>query len=182
MAYSSHSAFPFSTRTTPHDFYSDDVKINTKTKWWRCRRLANQPVASEPERARNQCLRAAVTPQVNLSFSFVSHVFRHLIYFIAEYSFSEWLTVFCLAVFTLFTDLISNSNCLQTQTVYKLKPWHRDPVAWVTWTTKRCGRCSEIPRPEYDLKVWRTLTFRRNGRRSTKLAAGSQWRKCGVQW
>ena len=38
--------------------------------------LANQPVASE-------FLRAAVTPQFNLSFSFVSRVSKHLIEFIA---------------------------------------------------------------------------------------------------
>ena len=43
--------------------------------------LANQPIASE--RTRDQCQRAAVTPSVNPSFSFVSHVTRHLIKFIA---------------------------------------------------------------------------------------------------
>ena len=45
--------------------------------------LANQPVASESGRARDQCLPAAMTPQVNLSFSFVSRVPRHVIYLIA---------------------------------------------------------------------------------------------------
>ena len=45
--------------------------------------LANQPVASESERARDQWQCAAVTPQVNLSFSFVSRVSKHLIEFIA---------------------------------------------------------------------------------------------------
>ena len=74
--------------------------------------LANQPVASESGHARDRCLRAVVTPQVNLSFSFLSRVPRHL-----NYSFSDWLTILCLAVFTLFTDLITNSNCLQIQTV-----------------------------------------------------------------
>ena len=48
--------------------------------------LANQPVASESERARHQCQRAAVTLPVNLSFSFLSRISRHLIYFIAVYS------------------------------------------------------------------------------------------------
>ena len=47
--------------------------------------LANWPFASESGHARDQCLRAAVTPQVNLSFSFVSRVPRHLIYIIAIY-------------------------------------------------------------------------------------------------
>ena len=45
--------------------------------------LANQPVASQSERALDQCLHAAVTPQVNLSFSFESRVSKHLIEFIA---------------------------------------------------------------------------------------------------
>ena len=45
--------------------------------------LANQPVASESERVRDQWQCAAVTPQVNLSFSFVSCVSKHLIEFIA---------------------------------------------------------------------------------------------------
>ena len=41
---------------------------------------------------------------------------------------SDWLTVFCLAVFKLFTYLIRNSNCLQTQTmapVVKKMRWAR---------------------------------------------------------
>ena len=45
--------------------------------------LANQPVASESERARDQCQSAAVTPAVNASFSFLPRVSRHIIYFIA---------------------------------------------------------------------------------------------------
>ena len=40
--------------------------------------LANQPVASESERAGDQFQNAAVIPPVNLSFSFVSRVSRHL--------------------------------------------------------------------------------------------------------
>ena len=91
--------------------------------------LANQPVASESSRARYQCLHAAVTLPVNLSFSFASRVSRHLIYFIAVHRQLTvsivvsaifvfiLVTVFWLAVFTLFNDLITNSNCLQTQTV-----------------------------------------------------------------
>ena len=43
--------------------------------------LANQPVTSEPECGRDQCQSAAVTPPVNLSVSFLSHI--HLIDFIA---------------------------------------------------------------------------------------------------
>ena len=45
--------------------------------------LANQPVASESERIRDQSQRADMTVQVNLSFSFLSHVSRHLIELIA---------------------------------------------------------------------------------------------------
>ena len=41
--------------------------------------LANQPVASE----RAQCQPVPVTPSVNLTCSFPSHVSRHYIYFIA---------------------------------------------------------------------------------------------------
>ena len=44
--------------------------------------LANQPVASDSECARDQLQCAAVTAQVNLSFSFVSWVIKHLIEFI----------------------------------------------------------------------------------------------------
>ncbi len=44
--------------------------------------LANQPVASESVRARDQWELAAMTPRVNLSFSFVSRVSKHLIEFI----------------------------------------------------------------------------------------------------
>ena len=46
--------------------------------------LANQPVASESEGARDQCQHAAVTVTlpVNLSVSFLSRVSRHLIDFI----------------------------------------------------------------------------------------------------
>ena len=39
--------------------------------------------SSDSERARDQWQCAAVTPQVNLSFSFVSCVSKHLIEFIA---------------------------------------------------------------------------------------------------
>ena len=42
--------------------------------------LANQ---LESDRARDQCQSAAVTPAVNLSFSFLSHVSTHIIDFIA---------------------------------------------------------------------------------------------------
>ena len=45
--------------------------------------LANQLVSSESDRARDQCQSAAVTPAVNLSFSFLSHVSTHIIDFIA---------------------------------------------------------------------------------------------------
>ena len=45
--------------------------------------LANQPVASESERARDHWQCAAMTPQVNLSFSFVSRVSKHAIELIA---------------------------------------------------------------------------------------------------
>ena len=41
--------------------------------------LANQPAASESQRARDQCQIAAVTHPVNLSFSFPSRVFSNLI-------------------------------------------------------------------------------------------------------
>ena len=41
--------------------------------------LANQPAASESQRARDQCQIAAVTLPVNLSFSFLSRVFSNLI-------------------------------------------------------------------------------------------------------
>ena len=41
--------------------------------------LANEPVASESGRARHQCLCAAVTLQVNLSFSLLFSVSKHLI-------------------------------------------------------------------------------------------------------
>ena len=44
--------------------------------------LADQPVASESERSRDQWQCAAVTLHVNLSFSFVSRVSKHLIEFI----------------------------------------------------------------------------------------------------
>ena len=44
--------------------------------------LANQPVASESECARDHCQSAAVTLQVNLSFSFLSHVSRQSIDFL----------------------------------------------------------------------------------------------------
>ena len=40
--------------------------------------LANQPDESKSERARDQWL-TTVTPPVNLSFSFLSHVSRHYI-------------------------------------------------------------------------------------------------------
>ena len=40
--------------------------------------LANQPVESESERARDQCQSAAVTLLVNLSFSFVSLKFNFI--------------------------------------------------------------------------------------------------------
>ncbi len=39
--------------------------------------LANQPVASDSECARDQLQCAAVTAQVNLSFSFTFRVYRH---------------------------------------------------------------------------------------------------------
>ena len=45
--------------------------------------LANQPVASESVRADYPSQCAAVTPPVNLSFSFLSRVFIYLIDFIA---------------------------------------------------------------------------------------------------
>ena len=45
--------------------------------------LANRPVASESERARDQCESAVVTPPVNLSLSFLSRISRHIIDFIA---------------------------------------------------------------------------------------------------
>ena len=82
--------------------------------------LANQPVASESGLARDQCLRAVVTPQVNLSFSiFIEHCRQLTVSIVVSpYSFSDWLTVFCLAVLNIvFTGQITNSNCLQTQTV-----------------------------------------------------------------
>ena len=47
--------------------------------------LANQLVASDSERAPDHCQSAAVTPSVNLSFSFLSRVSRHLIDLIAIY-------------------------------------------------------------------------------------------------
>ena len=81
--------------------------------------LANQPVASESERAHDKCHSAAVTPPVNWSFSFLSRV---SIDFIAIVS----IVISAIAiirqvdkqtVFRLFTDLITNSNCLQTPTV-----------------------------------------------------------------
>ena len=43
--------------------------------------LANQPVASESERARDQCQSAPVTPPVNPSFLFLSHVSGHFFFF-----------------------------------------------------------------------------------------------------
>ena len=45
--------------------------------------LANQPVASKSERARDQCQSAAVMPQVYPSFPFLSRVPKHLIDVIA---------------------------------------------------------------------------------------------------
>ena len=50
--------------------------------------------SSDSERAHDQWQCAAVTPQVNLTFSFVSCISKHFI------PFSDWLTIFCLAVFT----------------------------------------------------------------------------------
>ena len=44
--------------------------------------LANQSIALESERARDQCQSAAVTPPVNPSFPILSRVSRHLIDFI----------------------------------------------------------------------------------------------------
>ena len=41
--------------------------------------LANQPIVSEFECARDQCQSATVTPPVNLNFSFLSRISRHLI-------------------------------------------------------------------------------------------------------
>ena len=46
--------------------------------------MANQPVASESVRARDQCQSAVVTPSANLSFSFPSGAYTHLIDFIAK--------------------------------------------------------------------------------------------------
>ena len=43
----------------------------------------DQSAASNWERARDQCQSAAVIPPVNLSFSFLSRVSRHLLDFIA---------------------------------------------------------------------------------------------------
>ena len=45
--------------------------------------LANQHVASESGRARDQCQSKALTLPVNLSFSFLPRVSRHLYYSIA---------------------------------------------------------------------------------------------------
>ena len=62
--------------------------------------LANQLVASESERARDHCQ---------------SDAYGQSEFFVQ--SFSDWLTILCLAVFRLITDVITNSNYLQTQTV-----------------------------------------------------------------
>ena len=71
--------------------------------------LANQPVASEAERARDQCQSAAVSPPVNLSCSCLSRLSKHLIDFIdihrqltvcivssclSHGRFSDWLTIY----------------------------------------------------------------------------------------
>ena len=70
--------------------------------------LANQPVASDSERALDQWQCAAVTPQVNVSFSFVSHVSKHLAEFTAiESYYSVWLAVFRLV----HTILSSSLHC-----------------------------------------------------------------------
>ena len=92
--------------------------------------LANQPVASESERARDQSQCAGVTPQVNLSFSFVSCVSKHLIEFIAI-ELIIGIVVSAIAVFRMVDNILSSSlhcytDCsltyLQTRFMGKLKP------------------------------------------------------------
>ena len=90
--------------------------------------LANHLVASESEPAHDQCQSAPGTPLVNLSCSFLSHVSRHLLDFIAIWTANVSIVVSAIAVFRLvdnlmpshlrlFTDVITNLHHLQTQTV-----------------------------------------------------------------
>ena len=67
--------------------------------------LANQPVASESERAGDQCQSAVVTRPVNLSFSLLSRVSRHLI----ETPSSKYF-VSVIAVFRLVDNLLSSRS------------------------------------------------------------------------
>ena len=46
--------------------------------------LTNQPGALESQSARDQCQSAAMTPPVNLNFSYLSRFSRHLVDFIAR--------------------------------------------------------------------------------------------------
>ena len=78
--------------------------------------VTNQFVASDSQRARNHSQSSVVTPRVNMSFSFISRFSRHLIDLPVRIA-VLLLVIFCLAVFRLFTDLITNSIRLQTQPV-----------------------------------------------------------------
>ena len=66
--------------------------------------------SSDSERARDQWQCAAVTPQVNLSFSFVSCIIKHLIECIAIYrEFIVGIVVSAIAVFRLVDNILSSS-------------------------------------------------------------------------
>ena len=72
--------------------------------------LAIQSVGSESRRARDQWQRPAVTSQVNLSFSFVSRVHIHFIYFIAvDMQLTVRIVVSAIAVFRMVDSILSSS-------------------------------------------------------------------------
>ena len=65
--------------------------------------------SSDSEHARDQWQCAAVTPQVNLSFSFVSYISKHLIECVAIREFIVGIVVSTIAVFRLVDNILSSS-------------------------------------------------------------------------
>ena len=89
--------------------------------------LANQLVASESELARDHAGQSEFFVPISRFQTYylpLQYCYRQLTVSIvsielvsAIYPFSDWLTILCLAVIRLFTDLITNSNHLQITTV-----------------------------------------------------------------
>ena len=82
--------------------------------------LANQPVASKSERARDQCRSATVTPPVNLSYSFLS---PHISCLYCYRQLTVSLVVTATAIFRRVDNNMPNRLQLVHWPSYKLKPF-----------------------------------------------------------